>query len=443
MPRLFGTDGVRGVANADLTPDLALALGRAAGTVLAPGGGEIVVGRDTRISGPMLEGALVAGLCSAGVDVRCAGIITSPAVSWLTVDSRARAGAMISASHNPIADNGIKFFSSLGAKVAVDVEDAIEAHMEEPPGPRLGTGPDVGTSLVMPDAADRYVEHLVSTITGDLAGMRIVLDCAYGAAWQVAPRAFEDVGATVVAMHAEPDGARINVECGSTSMDRIAERVVEEEADLGLAFDGDADRVLAVDERGNVIDGDRILALCALSLSDAGELDGNVVVATVMSNLGFRRALEERGIEVLSAPVGDKLVAEAMSARDAVLGGEQSGHIIFSRHAATGDGVLTGLQVASFLASLGQKMSDAAHIYDPYPQVLINVEIARRSELEAAEQLWDDVRKAEDALGSRGRVLVRASGTEPLVRVMVEAGEADQAQSIAEDLAASVERHLG
>lgn len=441
MPRLFGTDGVRGVANADLTPDLALALGRAAGAVLAPEGGEIVVGRDTRISGPMLEGALVAGLCSAGVDVRCAGIITSPAVSWLTVASGARAGAMISASHNPIADNGIKFFSSLGAKIAVDLEDEIEARMEEPPH-RLGTGTHVGTSTVMPDARERYVEHLVSTVTGDLAGMRIVLDCAYGAAWEVGPRAFQDAGAEVIAMHAEPDGARINVDCGSTSMDRIAERVVAEGADLGLAFDGDADRVLAVDERGSVIDGDRILALCALSLADAGELDGNVVVATVMSNLGFRHALEERGIEVLSAPVGDKLVAEAMSARDAVLGGEQSGHIIFSRHAATGDGVLTGLQVASFLSRSGQKMSDVTHIYDPYPQVLVNVRVARRGELEAAEQLWDDVRKAEDALGEGGRVLVRASGTEPLVRVMVEAVEAESARSIAQDLAASVVRHL-
>jgi phosphoglucosamine mutase len=442
MRRLFGTDGVRGVANADLTPDLALALGRAAGAVLAPDGGEIVVGRDTRVSGPMLEGALVAGLCSAGVDVRCAGIITSPAVSWLTVDSGAHAGAMISASHNPIADNGIKFFSALGAKIAVDVEDAIEARMEEPPTPRFRTGTNVGTSFVMPDAADRYVEHLVSTIDADLAGMRIVLDCAYGAAWQVGPRAFEDAGAEVIAMHAEPDGARINVDCGSTSMKRISERVVVEEAELGFAFDGDADRVLAVDERGAVIDGDRILALCALSLSDAGQLDGNVVVATVMSNLGFRRALEERGIEVLSAPVGDRLVAEAMSARDAILGGEQSGHIVFSRHASTGDGVLTGLQVASFLSASGKKMSDATHLYDPYPQVLINVEVGRRNNLEGSEQLWDDVRKAEAALGKTGRVLVRASGTEPLVRVMVEAVEAESARSIAQDLAASVVRHL-
>src|ERR671914_200629 len=237
MPRLFGTDGVRGVANDALTPDLALALGRAAGLVLAPDGGEIVVGRDTRVSGPMLKGALVAGLCSAGVDVRCAGIITSPAVSWLTVDSGARAGAMISASHNPIADNGIKFFSALGGKIAVDLEDEIESRMEEPPSPRLRTGTNVGTAIVMPDAADRYVEHLVSTIDADLAGMRIVLDCAYGAAWEVGPRAFEDAGAEVIAMHAEPDGARINVDCGSTSMKRIAQRVVEEEAELGLAFD--------------------------------------------------------------------------------------------------------------------------------------------------------------------------------------------------------------
>jgi phosphoglucosamine mutase len=425
-----------------LTPDLALAIGRAAGAVLAPDGGEVVVGRDTRMSGPMLEGALVAGLCSSGVNVLCAGIITSPAVSWLTVDSAARAGAMISASHNPVADNGIKFFSALGAKLAVDVEDAIEAHMENPPATRLGTGANVGTSRAMPDAGARYVDHLASTLDGDLAGMCIVLDCAYGAAWNVGPEAFEQAGAKVIALHAEPDGSRINVDCGSTSMARISERVVQEGAALGLAFDGDADRVLAVDESGSVVDGDQILALCALSLFDAGKLDGNLVVATVMSNLGFRRALEERGIEVLCAPVGDKLVAEAMTARDAVLGGEQSGHIIFGRHARTGDGVMTGLQVASFLAQSGQKMSDISHLYEPYPQVLVNVEVANKGELERADELWDEVGTVEESLGQGGRVLLRASGTEPVVRVMVEAVDAELAQSVAQDLARSVTRHL-
>ena len=442
MTRLFGTDGVRGVANADLTPDLALAIGRAAGAVLAPNGGEVVVGRDTRMSGPMLEGALVAGLCSSGVNVLSAGIITSPAVSWLTVDSGARAGAMISASHNPVADNGIKFFSALGAKLAVEVEDAIEAHMENPPATRLGTGANVGTSRAMPDAGARYVEHLVSTLDRDLSHMCVVLDCAYGAAWKVGPQAFEQAGAKVIALHAQPNGSRINVDCGSTSMGRISERVVEEGADLGLAFDGDADRVLAVDERGAIVDGDRILALCALSLFEAGKLNGNVVVATVMSNLGFRRALEERGIEVLSAPVGDKLVAEAMSARDAVLGGEQSGHIIFGRHAPTGDGVMTGLQLASTLAQSGQKMSDFSRLYEPFPQVLINVEVPNKAELERAERLWNEVRKVEESLGQSGRVLLRASGTEPVVRVMVEATEAEIAQSVAQDLAGSVTRHL-
>jgi phosphoglucosamine mutase len=243
-------------------------------------------------------------------------------------------------------------------------------------------------------------------------------------------------------MHAEPDGSRINVDCGSTSMARISERVVDEGADLGFAFDGDADRVLAVDEQGAIVDGDQILALCALALLDAGRLDGNVVVATVMSNLGLKRALQRRGIEVLSAPVGDRLVAEAMSAHDAVLGGEQSGHIIFSRHAPTGDGVLTGLQVASFLAASGRKMSYITHIYEPYPQVLINVEVERRGELERAEALWSDVHEAESSLGQNGRVLLRASGTEPLVRVMVEAVEAKLARSVAQELAQSVRRHL-
>jgi phosphoglucosamine mutase len=442
MPRLFGTDGVRGVANRDLTPDLALALGRAAGAVLAPGGGTVVVGRDTRISSPMLEGALVAGLCSAGIQARLAGVITSPAVSWLTADTRARAGAMISASHNPIADNGIKFFSPRGEKIGEDVEDSIEARMTEPPGDGLAVGIDVGTPTDLPDAPDRYVGHLLSTIDRRLEGLRVVLDCAHGAAWKVGPRAFREAGADVVAIHAEPDGSRINVDCGSTSMAHISERVVAERASLGFAFDGDADRVLAVDERGEIVDGDRILALCALSLLDAGRLEHNVVVATLMSNLGFRRALAERGIEVLSAPVGDKYVAEAMTERGATLGGEQSGHIIFRNHSPTGDGILTGLQVASLVRSSGRSFHELAHFYEPYPQVLINVPVASRDGLATADELWREVAAAEEVLGDGGRVLLRASGTEPVVRVMVEAVDAQRARSVAEELAVAVKRHL-
>jgi len=441
MTRLFGTDGVRGVANEDLTPDLALALGRAAGRVLAPSGGAILVGRDTRISGPMLEDALVAGLCSAGVDVRLLGVVPTPAVAFLTVDEGARAGGMVSASHNPVPDNGIKFFSHEGMKVPAGLEEEIERLVVEPPTD-LPTGVDVGTASDFPSGVDRYVDHLVRSVHVPLTGLRIVLDCAYGSAWKVAPWAVKEAGADVVAINDEPDGARINVNCGSTSLSGLAERVVAEGADLGLAFDGDADRVLAVDERGEVVDGDRIIALSAILLHDTGELKNDVVVATVMANLGFRRALEARGIEVIQAPVGDKFVVEAMAARGAVLGGEQSGHIIFAQHATTGDGILAGLKVAEAVASSGDPLSRLAHVFEPVPQVLINVEVGDRAGLESAEALWDEVRRIEGEMGDEGRVLLRPSGTEPLVRVMVEALDEQVARRNAEALAALVGRHL-
>ncbi|HEY7874923.1 MAG TPA: phosphoglucosamine mutase [Actinomycetota bacterium] len=435
MPRLFGTDGVRGVANEDLTPDLALALGRAAGRVLAPGG-EVVVGRDTRLSGPMLEGALVAGLCSAGTDVRLAGIVPTPAIAWLTLEEKAAGGAMISASHNPVPDNGIKFFSPEGFKIATVTEDQIETQMEEPG--ELPTGTDVGASAPIDDALERYVDHVVAA-AGRLNGLRVVLDCAFGAAWEAGPEAFRRAGVNVVAINAEPDGARINVACGSTDMTQLAERVVAEGADLGIGFDGDADRALAVDERGGHVDGDRIIALCALRLQEQGRLHGNIVVGTVMSNLGFTRALAERDIHVVAAPVGDRFVVEEMTTRGAVLGGEQSGHVIFAEHSTTGDGILTGLMLAELVAAAGDPLSRLAHWYEPWPQVLINVRVRSRDALEGAEAVWDEVREVESSLGEGGRVLLRPSGTEPVVRVMVEAAEAATAQAAAERLAAAVE----
>jgi phosphoglucosamine mutase len=442
MARLFGTDGVRGVANRDLTPDLALALGRAAGAVLAKGSGEVVVGRDTRLSGPMLKSALVAGLCSAGVDVLDCGILPTPAVAFLTLDRRARAGAVISASHNPVDDNGIKFFTGEGLKTDAEVEDAIEAAMREPSAD-LPEGTAVGTVERLEGATERYVDHLLGALDERLSGLRVVLDCAFGAAYLAAPRAFGEAGAEVIALNAEPDGARINVACGSTDLGQLSRRVVEEGADLGLAFDGDADRVLAVDERGVEVDGDRIIAVSALALKARGELAGDVVVATVMANLGLRRALAKHGIEVISAPVGDKHVAEAMAQVGAVLGGEQSGHVIFAEHATTGDGILTGLKLAALVAASEETLSALAHVFEPYPQVLLNVPVARRAALEHAEGLWEQVRAAEEALGDDGRVLVRASGTEPLVRVMVEAADAARAQQLAERLAAAVRAELG
>lgn len=442
MGRLFGTDGIRGVANKDLTPDLALALGRAAGRVLAPDGGDVVIGRDTRVSGPMLEGALVAGLCSAGVRARLAGVVPSPAVAWLTLDETALAGAVISASHNPVADNGIKFFSELGTKIAeVDELRIEEAMTVEPPAPPVGTS--VGSAEILADGADRYVAHLVSSLDASLRGLKVVLDCAHGAAWDVGPRAFREAGADIVAIHDTPDGSRINVGAGSTSMGQLSKVVVSDGADFGLAFDGDADRVLAVDEQGRPVDGDRIIGMTALRMHERGELHNDMVVATVMSNLGFRRALEQRGIEVIVAPVGDKYVAEVMTETGAVLGGEQSGHVIFGRLATTGDGILTGLHVALARAENGRPLSQMVDFYETFPQVLINVETSGKDRLDESKELWDEIKGAEATLGEDGRVLVRASGTEPLVRVMVEAADGAVAERVASDLADSVRRHLG
>lgn len=443
MSRLFGTDGIRGVAGEDLTSDLVFRLGRAAGEVLAPGGGSVVVGRDTRLSGPMLEDALVEGLCSAGTRVLLTGILPTPGIAFLTVEEKAAGGAVISASHNPVQDNGIKFFGGDGRKLSADVETEIESRMEALDGASLPAGQQLGGVDELPDAGDRYVRHASGTIAESLHGLRIVIDCAFGSAWAVAPVAFERAGAEVVALNAEPDGERINVDCGSTSLEGVAKAVVSEGADIGLAFDGDADRVLAVDEGGAEVDGDRILALSAIRMLESGTLDGNLVVATVMSNLGFRRALEARGIEIMTVPVGDRFVAEAMSKSGAALGGEQSGHIIFAAHGLTGDGIITGLQIAAAVAASGLPLSVVAHMFEPYPQVLLNVPVRSREALKGCEPVWDAVRRAEETLGDEGRVLLRASGTEPVVRVMVEAADARRADETAQDLADVVRAELG
>jgi phosphoglucosamine mutase len=438
MARLFGTDGIRGVANRDLTPDLALALGRAAGIVL--GKGRIVLGRDTRVSGPMLSAALSAGLCSAGCDVLDAGVIPTPAVALLTVAESASGGAVISASHNPVADNGIKFFSPEGVKLSADLEAAIEDAMTAQ-GVR-SEGVDVGTLGDLRDAEPRYIKHLLATLDGGLSGLRVVLDCAHGAAWRVAPEVFRSAGADVVTIHDTPDGSRINVDCGSTSLREVASVVTSEGAHLGLAFDGDADRVLAVDELGNEVDGDRIIGLIGLGLLDDGKLEKNLIVGTVMSNLGFIKALEERGVDFIASPVGDKHVAEAMVENGAILGGEQSGHVIFGNFATTGDGVLTALQLAAAVNRADSPLSRLAGFFEPYPQVLLNVRVGAKDRLEEAAGLWDDVARAEAELGDEGRILVRASGTESLVRVMVEASSPDVARETAERLAEAVRAHL-
>jgi phosphoglucosamine mutase len=440
MPKLFGTDGVRGVANVDLTADLALALGRSAGMVLGPG--VVCVGRDTRVSGPMLENALVAGLCSSGIEVRRLGVVPTPAVAYVTVNEGLIAGAMVSASHNPVPDNGIKFFSKDGRKISENQEQSIESLLDRPPAD-LPTGTAVGTATHYEDGVQHYVAHLLSSVDGDLSGMKIVLDCAFGAAYHLGPSIFRDAGAEVIAINAEADGARINVNCGSTSLGQTKDSVLAEGADLGLAFDGDADRVLAVDEKGNEVDGDRIIALSAIAMHDQGTLRNDVVVSTVMANLGFKRALQERGIEVVQAQVGDKYVVEEMQRRDAALGGEQSGHIIFAEHATTGDGILAGLQVARAVRDSGKPLSELAHIFEPVPQVLINVKVASKDKLNDAAGLWEEVARIEAEMGADGRVLLRPSGTEPVVRVMVESVEESTARSNAQRLVDAVHRHLG
>ncbi len=385
----------------------------------------------------MLEDALVQGFRAAGAHVELLGVIPTPAVSWLTSAEGAAAGAMISASHNPVEDNGIKFFGPGGAKTDELVEAEIERLVEE----RAEALPDPGRVDTLENAAERYIEHLLGA-SQDLSGLKVVLDCAFGAAWSVAPEAFRGAGAEVIAIHDEPDGARINVACGSTDLTELARIVMEQGADLGFGFDGDADRALAVDETGREVGGDQILAMCALELKAEGRLKSNTLIATVMSNLGFRRFLEAEGISVIAVPVGDKHVAAAMVTEGAVLGGEQSGHVIFGEHAVTGDGTLTALQVAGSVKAAGKKLSQLAHLYEPWPQELINVRVAQRGSLDNSEPVWEAVRTAELELGDSGRVLVRASGTEPLVRVMVESESAHLANTIAHRLADLVKTEL-
>lgn len=442
MGRLFGTDGVRGVANRELTAELAVALGSAAAQRLSPATDRrvAVVGRDPRASGEMLEAAVIAGLTSQGVDVLRAGVLPTPAVAYLTGVYEADFGVMISASHNPMPDNGIKFLARGGLKLDDDIEVAIEGRLQEPWD--RPTGADVGRIGNSETAEASYVEHLIASTPQRLDGLTIVLDCANGAAFRVGPAVFEQLGATVIAIHAEPDGLNINEACGSTHLEDLQTAVVERHADAGFAFDGDADRCLAVDADGSVVDGDHILAILALAARDAGRLKDDTVVATVMSNLGFVQALERAGITVLQTIVGDRYVLEAMRAGGFSLGGEQSGHVIMSDHATTGDGVLTAAHLAARMAQTGKPLAELATAMTRLPQVLINVSGVDKARAETDPVLQGEVTVAASRLGNTGRILLRQSGTEPLVRVMVEAQSHDEAQSIAEHLAEVVKRTL-
>ncbi|MEO8814993.1 MAG: phosphoglucosamine mutase [Mycobacterium sp.] len=439
MGRLFGTDGVRGVANRELTAELALALGGAAARRLAEGTDRrvAVVGRDPRASGEMLEAAVIAGLTSQGVDVLRAGVLPTPAVAYLTAAYEADFGVMISASHNPMPDNGIKFFGPGGHKLDDATEDRIEELVAAGPGLRpVGAG--VGRVVDAADAMNCYLRHLRTATSSRLDGLTVVVDCAHGAASEAAPRAYRAAGARVIAINAEPDGLNINDGCGSTHLDTLRAAVLANGADVGLAHDGDADRCLAVDATGNVIDGDAIMVVLALAMAEAGELTGNTLVATVMSNLGLHLAMRQAGITLHTTDVGDRYVLEQLRAGGYALGGEQSGHIVLPGLATTGDGIITGLRLMSRIAETGTSLAGLASVMRTLPQVLINVEVTDKAA--AVEQLAVRIalRRAEDELGDTGRILLRSSGTEQLVRVMVEAADEDTARQIAVAVAETV-----
>ena len=447
MGRIFGTDGVRGVANRDLTAELAVDLAVAAAHVLGEVGAfadqrpTAVVARDPRASGEFLEAAVVAGLASAGVDVHRLGVVPTPGAAYLTSHLAADMGVMISASHNAMPDNGIKFLARGGLKLDDDLELLIEQRLEEPWDRPIGA--DVGRIGDSHAGVAAYVRHLVASTPRSLEGLTVVLDCANGAAFEVGPQVFEQLGATVISIHAEPDGLNINENCGSTHLDDLQKAVVEHGADAGFAFDGDADRCLAVDQTGAVVDGDHILAILALAAHDAGTLVDDTVVATVMSNLGFVQALSAAGLTIIQTAVGDRYVLEAMRAGGFNLGGEQSGHVIMGDYATTGDGVLTATHLAARMRETGSSLSQLASVMTRLPQVLVNVPDVDKSRADTDPTLLGEVAIATAGLGDSGRVLLRQSGTEPLVRVMVEAATHEEASSVAQHLAGVVRTTLG
>ncbi|MDN5558546.1 MAG: phosphoglucosamine mutase [Ruaniaceae bacterium] len=448
MPRLFGTDGVRGLANRDITAELALDLGVAAARVLTrhvddahPGKPRAIIGRDTRVSGEFLSGAISAGLASAGVDVTRMGVLPTPAIAHLTAATDVDLGVVISASHNPMEDNGIKFIARGGYKL----DDAIEDEIQEAIGTKwaLPIGNDVGRIGKDETHADRlYVDHLVNAVGTNLEGVRIAVDCANGAASSVGPAALRAAGADVVVMNSSPNGTNINAKCGSTHPEQLQAVTVASEAAFGVAYDGDADRCLAVDHEGTLVDGDQIMAILALDMKEQGLLHDNTLVVTVMSNLGLLLAMKEHGVRIVQTTVGDRYVLEAMRAGRYTLGGEQSGHIINSLHATTGDGILSSLMLAAVIKKSGKSLKELASVVTRLPQVLVNVKGVDKSRVPSDAKLQSAVKAAEERLGETGRVLLRSSGPEPLVRVMVEAATQDEADSVAHELAGVVRERL-
>ena len=448
MGRLFGTDGARGDANSELTAELAMNIGRAAAMVLISDEVEhptILIGKDTRLSGDMLEGALIAGLCSVGANVELLGVVPTPAVAYLVGKYNADAGIMISASHNPFEFNGIKIFSSDGCKLPDDLENRIEEIVLDNVVPyALAKDENIGKVTRMETAVEDYVDHVAESIGCDLEGMEIALDCSNGSSSRTAEKLFTKLGAKVHMLFDNPDGININKDCGSTHINRLQNYVREHKLCCGLAFDGDADRCLAVDENGNLVDGDYLIAICAKDMKDRGVLKKNAVVGTVMTNMGFNKFCEANGMTFVSTKVGDRYVLEAMLREGYNIGGEQSGHIIFLDYATTGDGELSGAMILSIMKRTGEKLSTLAKVMERMPQVLINVKVSAEGKLAfyTDKEVKAEIKRVTEILGDRGRILVRVSGTEPLVRVMLEGENLEEIQSLAEESAQVVRERL-
>lgn len=446
--RLFGTDGMRGRVNQyPMLPDMALRLGLAAGTYFRTGERRhrVVIGKDTRLSGYIYENALTSGLCASGMDVFLVGPLPTPAIAFLTRNMRADFGIVISASHNPYHDNGIKFFDSRGFKLQDKVENVITDMVLDPAWEWDYPAPDnVGRAFKISDAPGRYIVAIKNSFPSDLTldGLRVVLDCAHGANYKVAPMALKELGAEVVSLGVEPDGLNINYQVGSLHPGVVAAKVRETRADIGLALDGDADRLIVADERGTILDGDQIMALCAWNLMEQGRLPGNILVGTVMSNMALEVFMREKGGALVRAPVGDRYVVEAMREHGASLGGEPSGHIVFMDYGTTGDGLLAGLQLLRIMRQTNKPISELARLLNPYPQVLLNVPVAEKKAFAEMPAIMQAVQTAEEALGSRGRVLLRYSGTEPLARVMVEGEDEVQVERLAKSIADAVKTAL-
>lgn len=447
MGKLFGTDGIRGIANKDLTPELAFQVGRAGAYILAKGNyGKVIVGKDTRISGDMLEAALTAGICSMGLDVISLGIIPTPAVAYLTREYKALAGVVISASHNPGEYNGIKFFDYQGLKLADEVEEEIEdiiLNRKELDIRPLGY--KVGKVIIEENGGKDYMDYLISTANIDLTGVKVAMDCGHGALYKIGPELIRRLGGEVVAINVNPTGMNINDNCGSTNPNMIQKLVIEEKADIGLSFDGDADRIIAVDDLGNVLDGDHILAICGTYLYNQGKLKNDTIVGTIMTNMGLDMYLKENGMNIVKTTVGDRYVLEEMISSDYVLGGEQSGHIIFLDYNTTGDGLATGLHLLEVMKATGKTMSELNNLMTNFPQVLVNAKVKNELKYKYDEnkEIMQEIKKVEDIFHGEGRVVIRPSGTEPLVRVMIEAKEDIGLLKIASDLANFIEERIG